>query len=106
MALAVSDTDAKSGSQHNGPEEADTELAEIRKDLAALLESVEVFSRHRTGTAVEEIRQLLDALQQSAVIAEKKVEKNMREHPREWIGSALGLLGIGLALGLIFGRRN
>ena len=36
----------------------------------------------------------------------KTVEQNMRNHPREWIGSAVGLLGIGVALGLIFGRRT
>jgi ElaB/YqjD/DUF883 family membrane-anchored ribosome-binding protein len=106
MAHAVSDIDVKSGAQHNGPEAANAELAEIRRDLAALAQSVGVYSRHRSGDAVEEIRHLLDALQHGAVSAEKTVEKNMREHPREWIGSAVGLLGIGLALGLIFGRRD
>jgi ElaB/YqjD/DUF883 family membrane-anchored ribosome-binding protein len=103
---AAAETDTKSGAQRNGPETADPELAEIRKDLAALAHSVGLYSRHRSGDAVEEIRHLIDALQQSALVAEKKIEKTMRDHPREWIGSAVGLLGIGLALGLIFGRRS
>ena len=104
MAHAVSDIDAKL--QHTDLEAARAELAEIRKDLSALAQSVGVYSRHRSGDAVEEIRHLLDALQHGAVSVEKKVEKNMRDHPREWFGSAIGLLGIGLALGLIFGRRD
>ena len=106
MAQAALDTDARSGAQHSGPEAASRDLAEIRKDLAALAHSVGVFSSHKSNDAVEDIRHMLDALQHSAVIAERKVEKNIRDHPREWIGSAIGLLGIGLAIGLIFGQRH
>lgn len=106
MALAASDTESRSGSQPSGPESAGVELADIRKELTSLAHSVGTYGRYRSSDALEDLRQLVDTLQHRAMIAEKKVEKNMREHPREWIGSAVGLLGIGVALGLILGPRD
>lgn len=106
MAQAVSDIDTRPGAQESGPDTTTAELAAIRKDLAALLRSVGIYSQHRSTEAADEIRHLLESLQHGAQNMEKKVEKNMREHPREWFGTAIGLLGIGLALGLIFGRRD
>ena len=70
--------------------------------MADLGEDVSEEARHME----EEGRRVLRQVESSLGRLEKKAEKNAREHPGMWLTGLLGVVGFGLVLGLVLGRRD
>ncbi len=93
------------------------QLDDIRRDIAALAKSLGAFGRSQSASwgdearllsqeALAELKRLLHEAQQQLGTAERKAERSVHEHPGQWLGGVLGLLGLGVLFGMIFGRRN
>lgn len=103
--------------REQGSQDIDKALVEIRQDVATLARSIAGYGKLRAdglGDEVKEFsedvlretRQRLEALTHRLSETEKAVEKNAREHPAQWLGGILGLLGAGIIFGLLFSRRH
>ena len=100
-----------------GSPDMDAQLAEIRKDLAALVQALGAYGRTRSAVLADSLREtshealadlkpLLRDVQNRLAQAEKDIERDVREHPGRWLGGVLGVVGFGILMGLLFGRRS
>ena len=93
------------------------QVAEIRADLAALTKTLGRYGKSRaddlsgqasdmTKEAVDEAMKVLRGLKQRLGAAEMDVERSLRDHPANWLGGVMGVLGLGILLGLLLRHRD
>lgn len=115
--MATTATDTKSNSKPPAFEyeqEIRAEMAEIRTDIAALVQSLGNYSKARaddlqdsaadfTEEMLAESRRTAKKLGKKVSRLEKNMETNVREHPLQWF---LGALGIGLVFTMLMQRNR
>jgi ElaB/YqjD/DUF883 family membrane-anchored ribosome-binding protein len=113
-------SDPKSDSKPAGDRlsaDLEKEIAEIRADLAALTKTLGRYGKDRAGELgdqasdmtkdmVDEAVRLLRGLRNRLGEVEAEAEASLRDHPNQWVGGFLGVLGLGILLGLLFRRRD
>ena len=93
------------------------DLDDLRAAVADLAHKVRAYGLDRFEALRDEVEEDADSLvhagrrrahdlQARVAKAEAKVERHVREHPLTWVGGVLGVIGFGLALGMVLRRKD
>jgi len=99
------------------PVEGSRDLNDLRQSVLDLEAAIKAFGAAHFADLGEDVtgqmralahegRRVLHEVEHQMGQIEKRVEKSLREHPVTWATSLLGVIGFGLVLGLILGRRD
>ena len=91
----------------------EAELHELRKAALELGRNLRSFGKTHIGEVGEmsdeitrEGRVVARDLEDRLGRVERSVERSVRDHPAAWIGGLLGVIGFGIAVGIILRQRD
>lgn len=103
---------AADGTETRPWHEVERELAELRREVQALVGRAGRLGRNtltrletEAGESLDDGREAAEHLLRRIQALERRTEDSVREHPATWAGGLLGLLGFGLLLGLLIRGR-
>ncbi len=95
----------------------EAELHELRKAALELGRNLRSFGKTHVGLVGSEVGEVSDEIiREGRAVArdledrlgrvERTVERSVRDHPGAWIGGLLGVIGFGIAVGMILRQRD